>query len=196
MYAFLLFSFLLASQVQPGTPKAAPPGTERIADNLFLDKQLISHLSYQECLHYLKRHDPSRYPEMVPADTTVSFNGQIMWNNPAFHDYPIAGLSEEQMLAYCAWRSMVVNRPRFDPEARQCNEKLWKKVDKADPGKSLEVVYSLPDAGVLTQRTMRKEMYQLDEMSRQGRVERERSAGISHPEYVVFRCVASYRPRQ
>jgi hypothetical protein len=196
MYTFLLFAFLLIAPGHPGTPKAAPPGTERITDNLFLDKQLISHLSYQECLHHLKRHNPSRYPEMVPADTTVRFNGQIMWNNPAFYDYPIAGLSEEQMLAYCAWRTEVVNQPRFDPEARQCNEKLWKKVDKADPGKSLQVVYTLPDASVLTQRTMKKELYNLDEMSRQGRVERARSGDISHPEYVVFRCVASYLPRQ
>lgn len=191
---FILFlSCILSLANQAIPPKVPPPGTERIGDNLFLDKQLITHLNYRECLYYLKKYFPERYAEMLPADTSVRFNGQLMWNNPAFSDYPIAGLSEQQMIAYCAWRSEVVNLPRLDPQSPYCNPKLLKKLDKADPARRLRVVYTLPDAEILTQRKLRKEKYQLDEMSRQGRVAKNRSAGISHPEYLVFRCAATYQ---
>ena len=196
MISSLLLSCILSLAGQAITPKAPPPGTERIGENLFLDKRLITHLNYRECLHYLKSHHPERYAEMLPTDTSVRFNGQLMWNNPAFQDYPIAGLSEQQMIAYCAWRSEVVNLPRLDPQSPFCNPKLVKQLDKADPARTLRVVYTLPGAEMLTQRKLRKEKYQLDEISRQGRVARNRSGGISHPEYLVFRCPASYQPAE
>ena len=65
---------------------------------------------------------------MLP-DSTIIQKSLPEWNHPSFSDYPMIGLSYEQAVEYCAWRTDRVN------------ELLEKN------GKNYKVSYSLPSEG-------------------------------------------------
>ncbi len=91
-----------------------PPGTKKIPDtnNLYMDKTEISNISWREYLYWVKNNeDEKTYRDCLPDPQiwNVVYEGDI--SKPGeFDHHPVVGISYEQALAYCKWRSMVVTQ--------------------------------------------------------------------------------------
>jgi formylglycine-generating enzyme required for sulfatase activity len=96
--------------------KLVPPGTVWLRDNLFVDQCEISNLAYLEFLSWTKWHDTAGYSRMLPdtlvwRDLDYYFEPYVLYylRHPAYRDYPAVGISYTQAVAYCKWRSEMVN---------------------------------------------------------------------------------------
>jgi len=97
--------------------KFTPPGTIWLRDNVFIDETEISNFSYMEFLYWLNRKNKSQYYLMLPdtqcwtrsdigsADKLIS----LYADHPAFRDRPAVGISYQQAVEFCNWRSDRVN---------------------------------------------------------------------------------------
>jgi formylglycine-generating enzyme required for sulfatase activity len=99
------------------TQKYTPPGTVWLRDNLFLDETEVSNFSYQEFLYWLKRESPALYTKMLP-DTNCWTHSDVgnadklistYHTRYAYREYPVVGISYEQAIEFCNWRSDRVN---------------------------------------------------------------------------------------
>lgn len=114
-----LLAFCLAFTIK--SEKAfLPPGTVRINDTLYADKTEITNFSWLEYELYIRTKYGKESPEHKAAkpDLTVWLRdgmtsnepfSSLYYTSPAYRDYPVVGISYEQALAYCKWRSEVVN---------------------------------------------------------------------------------------
>lgn len=92
----------------------APPGTIRVEDNLYVDQDEISQISYKEYLFWLKKifgHESLMVKNAMSDVTAVSSVGKenipisSFLTDPVYYDYPMVGVSFEQATHYCQWRS-------------------------------------------------------------------------------------------
>lgn len=92
-----------------------PPGTVRINDELYFDETEISNFSWREYVFWqAKKYGKTskEYYDALP-DTTVWRNNsthnepyiQYYFNHPAYNNYPVVGISYEQAVAFCKWRT-------------------------------------------------------------------------------------------
>jgi len=130
LLALLFISFLQKRK------EIVPPGTVRINDTLFIDKTEIANIHWREYLHYLLsiKKDTIAYEKALP-DTLVWDN--IKWtpdtlykniavlNNPypsfyfrhpASNFYPVVGISFEQVIEFCKWRTYAANQSSYFKE--------------------------------------------------------------------------------
>jgi formylglycine-generating enzyme required for sulfatase activity len=96
--------------------KFIPPGTVQINDTLFADETEVSMLSWHEYVYWMRDaygKGSKEYLSSLP-DTNVwrfdSVNKQsafssFYFKNMAYKDYPVVGVSYEQVLAFCKWRT-------------------------------------------------------------------------------------------
>jgi formylglycine-generating enzyme required for sulfatase activity len=105
----VLFSFA------PKNKSFKPPGTVRISDTLFADETEVSNFSWLQFEHWTKVKYGTfskEHLEVLP-DTLVwqmpkSSNEPYVkyyYRHPAYRDYPVVGVSYEQALMFCKWRS-------------------------------------------------------------------------------------------
>jgi len=108
----LLFLPVFSAQKPGKTPP--PPGTTPVT-GFFMDKQEITNLDYREYLAWLEMvfgQNSEQYRQALP-DTTVwradmTYNEPFVENyfqHPAYENYPVVGVSYEQVVQYCAWRT-------------------------------------------------------------------------------------------
>lgn len=101
------------------TPKLkiqAPPGTAWLRDSTFMDMTEVRNLDYLEFLYWEHKHEPEKYDSLLP-DTNcfqhlLEMNDPFMnyyLRHPAYRDFPVVGISYEQAIAFCEWRSKMVN---------------------------------------------------------------------------------------
>lgn len=100
------------------TKTFVPPGTVQISDSLFADKTEISNLAWQEYELWTKTQYGSHSKEHLATlpDTLVwreklSYNEpyvEYYYRHPAYKNFPVVGISYEQALAYCSWRTQQV----------------------------------------------------------------------------------------
>lgn len=126
--------------------KIAPPGTVQINDTLFVDKTEIANIHWREYLHYLEKFNPASIGKALPdttvwgADTVFKYDSvnnipikiytpdpltEYYFRHPGFNDFPVVGISYEQAVAFCDWRSDRVNELYSKmPESKRPFEKV------------------------------------------------------------------------
>jgi formylglycine-generating enzyme required for sulfatase activity len=86
----------------------------QVANNLFMDETEISNINYREYLYWLNKiHGEAVHNQALP-DTSIWYISEEKLNEPyvqiyfrhlAYNDYPVLGLSYEQVIQYSKWRS-------------------------------------------------------------------------------------------
>ena len=110
--------------------KFAPPGTNYLKDNLFIDEAEVTNLSWREYMYWIKKvygEGSSQYIATLPdtlvwrnyiQDFKIRFNKDLSdiesliylyMRHPQYSHYPVVGISYEQAAAFCAWRTNRVN---------------------------------------------------------------------------------------
>ena len=121
IHFFLFAIFLFGCKAQPDAVRkvhdkmVAPPGTVWLRDSLYMDQTEIKNLDYVEYISWLYQNDRPAYTAALP-DTTVwrdkqSYNEpyvEYYLRHPAYRDYPVVGVSYEQAVDYCKWRTARV----------------------------------------------------------------------------------------
>lgn len=120
----------------------APPGTVWIKDSIYMDMGEVRNLDYLEYTLWVKHYDSANYAKVLP-DTTV-WRHQLSYNEPyvqyyfrhtAYRKYPVVGVSYEQVVAYCKWRTERV---------KEFATLISKKSKFASSYKSYSYYYRLP----------------------------------------------------
>jgi formylglycine-generating enzyme required for sulfatase activity len=107
---FILFSTFL----NYGSLK--PPGTIGISDKLYMDQTEISNLDWTEHLVWLKFKyglESEKYQNALPDleiwKEVYGIDFKLIPTNKVPNNYPIVGISYNQAIVYCQWRTQVVN---------------------------------------------------------------------------------------
>jgi len=88
--------------------------------SFYIDETEVSNLDYLEYLYWLKRVFGTDYPQVVnkALPDTLVWRDRLAYNeplvetylrHPAFHQYPVVGVSWTQANGYCLWRTDRVN---------------------------------------------------------------------------------------
>ncbi|MBF9220911.1 SUMF1/EgtB/PvdO family nonheme iron enzyme [Hymenobacter ruricola] len=131
----LLLVFMLASLLQLGglTPSAAQarrellrsvnaPGVVPVQDSLFMDEAEVANIHWLEYLHALKKDSSEAFYQSQQPDTirlrrwlyarhdTLNANPYYYYGYRDFYYFPVVGISYEQAVNYCRWRTATVQR--------------------------------------------------------------------------------------
>src|ERR1041385_3186237 len=114
----LLFScviFLITAFIPKKKKEFLPPGTVKINDTLYADETEVSNFSWLEYQLWVcnKYGYNSQEYRAVLADTLVwrdkaAYNEpyvEYYLRHPAYRNYPVVGISYEQAMDYCKWRT-------------------------------------------------------------------------------------------
>ncbi|WP_291722982.1 formylglycine-generating enzyme family protein [Bernardetia sp.] len=131
--------------MKPNLP--TPPNTIWIDGNLFIDKTEVVNLSYLEYLHYMSEDSSyDHYQSQIPT-TGAWMNRDIPFSDSVklalslgyleyegYRFLPVVGVSHEQAINYCKWRSEAVTQSfvssrdtKYTFEYRLPTEKEWEK---------------------------------------------------------------------
>jgi hypothetical protein len=111
----ILTSFFRGKNNDRSIQSLEVPGVEQIDEQLYMDRTEVTNFHWLEYLFWAKRiygQDSPEYQAILP-DTSL-WNAEsdklkgytdFYLRHRAFYDYPVVGLSYEQMKAYCKWRS-------------------------------------------------------------------------------------------
>jgi formylglycine-generating enzyme required for sulfatase activity len=124
--SFISFSF---QSVKP--KKFIPPGTVQVSETLFADETEISNLSWREYEFWTSVKFGSGSPEhlAVMPDSTVwldsnAYNGpyaKYYYRHVSYRDYPVVGVSYEQAVAFCKWRTQMVKHFGYIRNKKELN---------------------------------------------------------------------------
>ncbi len=92
-----------------------PPNGVRISENLFCDKTEMNNIGWKEYMYWTKDIFGSESPEYLAtipdtlawlkADNCLEATAELYFNHPAYNDYPVVGVSQNQAAEYSKWRS-------------------------------------------------------------------------------------------
>jgi formylglycine-generating enzyme required for sulfatase activity len=118
LFAATLISFISEKKFAPAKI-TAPPGTVQLKDSLYIDKIEITNemwRAYTEGWLLKSEDDTATYAKMQPDSTvwyTLKFEHENYvanyFKSYAFGEYPVVGITYEQAVAYCEWRTDRVN---------------------------------------------------------------------------------------
>lgn len=112
---FCLLPLLIYSQKRK-YQNEVPPGTIEVSKDFFIDQTEITNFDWLEYLYWLERKFGKSSNEFQAAlpDSTVwenytHYDSLTIFRFPAYRNHPIVGISFQQAIAYCKWRSNMVN---------------------------------------------------------------------------------------
>lgn len=118
IYLFF-FSLLFLSFIKVNRKGIKPPGTVKIYDNFYADETEVSNFSWKEFeLYICKKYgrNSKEHLAIIP-DTTVWLkleNGNAYISNyyrqTIYRDYPVVGITHEQAIKFCEWRTERVKQ--------------------------------------------------------------------------------------
>ncbi len=132
---WVLSVFALFFLVAFGTIKSSiykktktPPGTVKLNDSLFIDETEIANVHWREFIYALENIEKdsigaiNNLPDTTvwAKDTTITFDIRYdyYFRHPSFNYRPVVGVTYEQAVAFCEWRTNAVNR-LFEREPKQ-----------------------------------------------------------------------------
>lgn len=151
---------ILIPQNQQFEKFSPPPGTIQIDTNLFVDKEVITNFGWAEFVYYEKniKHDvkplmpdsnmTTYYKRFISSLDTIHKRSKSEWNTIYKYDeMPLTGITFEQVVEYCKWRSYLVNLSKNlkNKKCRGCLQ-VYRQCEKVDPKHIYNVEYRIPSA--------------------------------------------------
>ena len=115
MRTLLLLALFLLSFKYTTAQKESPPGTIQVTENFFFDKTEISNINWTEYLYWTQNkygENSDKYLSIYPDSNVWGENNaykKSYLNHPAYNHFPVVGVTHEQAIAFCSWRSDRVN---------------------------------------------------------------------------------------
>lgn len=146
VFVILLLPICLFSQK---SKEIIPPGTVKLNDSLFIDATEMRNIDYAEYCYWNKHffgENSEEYKSCLPD--TLAWSSKTAYNepmvalyfqHPAYQQYPVVGVSYEQAVLYCEWRSRRVNEVLYLKE-----NKLDYNTDLSNVDVPQKVHYRLP----------------------------------------------------
>ena len=104
---------LITTYLGNTSKKKSPPGTVMLNNEIYIDISEVRNIDYREYTHWTMRmygKQSNEYKSVMPDTTVMGLNNKISYfRHPAYRDYPVVGVSYEQAIEYCKWRSDMVN---------------------------------------------------------------------------------------
>lgn len=127
----LLVAFILITLSFSIKKKITPPGTVFVKENFYADKLEVSNFAWLEYEMDIKNKfgaNSQEYKDVLP-DTTVWRNKknynepyvQYYYRHVAYRDYPVVGITYEQAINYCKWRTEKVKSLYFAKHKKELN---------------------------------------------------------------------------
>jgi formylglycine-generating enzyme required for sulfatase activity len=127
-----------------------PPGTAQITESFFADETEISNFAWQEYEFFVKTEYGYLSPEHLAALPDTLVWRQKMTSNepyvkyyyrhPAYKGYPVVGISYEQAIAFCKWRTervkefyYIKNKKELIIEYRLPTKEEWELISSVPP---------------------------------------------------------------
>lgn len=111
----LLIVLITASFNKYSKKEFVPPGTVQINDTLFADETEVSNFSYMEYEYWSEAiYGANSKEHLATMPDTLCWREKLAYNEPyvnyyyrhvAYRDYPVVGVSYEQAVAFCKWRT-------------------------------------------------------------------------------------------
>jgi formylglycine-generating enzyme required for sulfatase activity len=144
LLSLILFAFVSQNRFRS---KFVPPGTVRLNDTLFIDQTEIANVHWREYLYSLiaEKKDTQAYQAALPDTMVWSTStvddplSQYYLVHPGFNMYPVVGISYEQAIAFCKWRTYTANRVVYFREHKVTNFK-----DHLNDSVPIHFYYRLP----------------------------------------------------
>ncbi len=124
----------------------APPGTEEIGPNFYVDHRELCNIDWLEYQYWLEQvygKESATYQASIPdrsqweacPNTYPEFIEENYFTHPMNSDYPIIGLSYEQVITYTNWRSdrvfeMILIRAGVIQERSSIDESNFFSIDR------------------------------------------------------------------
>lgn len=89
-----------------------PPGTIWLRDSIYIDQIEVRNLDYREFLERTEKKEPEKL-ESIRPDQTVWYPENMAFElyylkGITHRDYPVVGVTYEQAVAFCKWRTDLV----------------------------------------------------------------------------------------
>jgi formylglycine-generating enzyme required for sulfatase activity len=128
--------------------KFIPPGTVQITEYFFADETEISNFSWQEYEFWIKTKygkDSKEHLAVLP-DTLVwrqkASNNEpyvrYYYRHPAYKNYPVVGISYQQAIEFCKWRTdrvkeyySIINKKELNIEYRLPSKEEWEMISNS-----------------------------------------------------------------
>lgn len=127
-----------------------PPGTAQITETFFADEHEISNFSWQEYeLSTITKFGKNSKEHLETLPDTLVWREKSTYNepyvkyyyrHPAYKDYPVVGVSYEQALAFCKWRTervkafyFIKNKKEINIEYRLPTKEEWELLSSVPP---------------------------------------------------------------
>jgi formylglycine-generating enzyme required for sulfatase activity len=105
-YFLSLLFFAVAISVSAQTKKQTiPPGMAKLGENLFMDIEELRNVDYREYLTWLRQVFGERSEKYLKALPDKKVSPDYYFMNPEANNYPVVGITYEQAISYCKWRS-------------------------------------------------------------------------------------------
>ncbi|NQX98596.1 MAG: SUMF1/EgtB/PvdO family nonheme iron enzyme, partial [Flavobacteriales bacterium] len=121
---------LIGGSMGDKTITVTPFGTVKINNNLFFDKTEVSNFAWKTYLGWLENKHGKLSSEYLNArtDTTVWNNlyKELYLKHSAYEDYPVVGISYDQAIAFCKWRTERL-KEYFDAQKVKNDKEIYPK---------------------------------------------------------------------